>query len=366
MDSPYDFKGAYPMDIYEGDEYFPYSVVLEVTLACNMRCLHCGSSATEKNRDGELSYEEWLKIIDDLNTLNAHCITFSGGEPFMYPRWRDLLKYMNETRKNIKDARTCIISNGSLIKEKDVVFMKENGLHHLAISLDGDEKTHDYIRQSPGSFAKVMETVRHCQKHDLFTSAVVSINRHNFDIREDIIKALVENGVKKCQVQIVNSFGRAGEFRESILISPRDYVRLIDDLCRWQVKYKKHIDIYAADSLGYCYGNAEKALRDAEWSGCSAGRYCLGIEANGNINGCLSCQDDFFLAGNARERSVIDIWNDENSFAYNRKYDTSKMTGKCGSCDKKEQCKAGCLGMAYSLGKTIYENPYCYKAITGN
>ncbi|MFH1453123.1 MAG: SPASM domain-containing protein, partial [Armatimonadota bacterium] len=130
--------------------------------------------------------------------------------------------------------------------------------------------------------------------------------------------------------------------------------------------YGEKINILAADSLGYCYGNSEKILKDAEWSGCSAGCYIAGIEENGNVKGCLSLQDDYFTAGNVKKRSLIDIWNDDSSFTYTRKYDVSKMTGYCADCESKKDCRSGCLGMAYSLGGSIYENPYCYKRITGN
>jgi len=351
------------MNVYEGDKYFPYATALEITLACNMRCIHCGSSATEKNRKNHLTHEEWLKVIDDLISLKAYYITLSGGEPFMYPRWRDLIKHINKSKK---EAEVCIITNGYLIKEDDVVFMKENGVHHIAISLDGDEKIHDYIRQTPGSFAKALEVINWCKKHSLIASTVISINRHNFDIREKILKIHLDNKIKICQMQTVNSFGRAGENKDSMLITHQQYIQLIDDIYSWQKKYSKDIKIYTADSLGYCYGNAEKILEDAEWSGCPAGCYILGIEADGNVKGCLSMQDDFFVSGNVREKSIVDIWNDDDAFAYTRKYDASKMTGKCGQCNKKDDCKAGCLGMAYSLGKTIYETPYCYKSITGN
>lgn len=348
------------MQIYKDDKYFPYATALEITFACNMRCLHCGSTADGKNRTDALTHKEWLKVIDDLSALGAHYVTLSGGEPFMYPEWRELIKHVNDGKKKIS-----IITNASLIKEDDVVFMKENGVHNVAISLDGTQKTHDYIRQSPGSFEKVMRAIDLCQKHDLFVNTVTSINQLNFNEREEIIKTVLGKGLKSCQIQIVNSFGRAGK-QEDFIISTRQYAELIDDIYAWQNKYEKQMKIFPADSIGYCHGNAEKILTDEEWLGCSAGCYILGIEANGNVKGCLSLQDDFFVAGNVRDKGLIDIWNDDNAFAYTRKYDPSKMTGKCGLCSKKEDCRAGCLGMAYSLGKTIHENPYCYKSIMEN
>jgi radical SAM protein with 4Fe4S-binding SPASM domain len=346
--------------VEQDDGFFPYSVALELTRACNMKCRHCGSSATDKNREGTLRYSEWIKVIEDLNKLNATYITFSGGEPFLYLHWRRLLKDV----KSINDSfKVCIISNGSLITESDIVYMKENGLFQLAISLDGDETVHDYLRRFPGAFMRIMDVSKLCQKHNLRMSIVTSFNKYNFDIRKDILDNLVNNGIKNWQVQIVNSFGRAGENRDEMIVSKKQYVQLIEDIYDWKQQYADQIKIMAADSLGYCYGKAKDILDGAEWTGCSAGCYCLGLEANGNVKGCLSLQDDHFIEGNVKNRSIVDIWNDDHAFSYTRRYDASQMTGTCEACKAKHECKAGCLGMAFSLGNTIYENQYCYRRI---
>ena len=49
-------------------EYVPEACVWELTLRCNMRCIHCGSSAG-KSRENELTIDECLKVADDLLDL---------------------------------------------------------------------------------------------------------------------------------------------------------------------------------------------------------------------------------------------------------------------------------------------------------
>lgn len=343
------------------DEYYPYSVALEITLACNMRCLHCGSLADGTNREKPLALEEWYKVIDDLKKLKTKYFTLSGGEPFLYPKWRNLIEYI----KTPEDGYTQVlmISNGSHITEEDIVFLKEKKASYVALSLDGDEEVHDYIRQYPGAFQNILKVIACCHKNGFKAGVVTSINQYNFAIRKKILDIVVHSGVKNWQVQIVNSFGRAGEKKDSMIISQDQYVQLIDDLYLWQQEYKDVIHILPADSIGYCHEKIQAMLGDNVWQGCPAGQYSLGIEANGNVKGCLSLQSDWFVAGNVRQRSLVDIWNDENAFAYTRRYDPSQMQGQCGKCESARDCKAGCLGMAYSLHHTIYENTYCYKSI---
>jgi len=188
------------------------------------------------------------------------------------------------------------------------------------------------------------------------TKGVYNLNLPIFDL-------ILKNKIKYWQVQIVNSFGRAGEHQDQMLITHEQYAQFVDDIAAWQEKYCHRVRIMPADSIGYCHPVTDDMLGDSEWQGCNAGLYVLGIEANGNVKGCLSLQDDRFAAGNIRDRSLIDIWNDDSCFAYTRLYDDTKMHGSCEGCESAGQCKAGCLGMAYSVHGSIHENSYCYKNI---
>jgi MoaA/NifB/PqqE/SkfB family radical SAM enzyme len=69
----------------------PYYSVWELTMACNMRCLHCGSYAG-KPREDELSQERALQLVDELTELGLKRITLSGGEPLLRPGWEEIAK----------------------------------------------------------------------------------------------------------------------------------------------------------------------------------------------------------------------------------------------------------------------------------
>jgi radical SAM protein with 4Fe4S-binding SPASM domain len=351
------------MNVYQGERFFPFGVALELTLACNMQCLHCGSSANTRGRADSLEFGEWLQVIAELKRLQAKYITLTGGEPLLYPHWRELIEHIN--RNNDNYTKVSVITNGSILTEADIIFMKAQHLTHLAVSLDGDETTHDFIRQYPGSYQKVRQVVEWCNKHHFRVGLVTSFNKYNFELRNSLLQMVLESGADSWQVQIVNSFGRAGEKRAELLIDPEQYVRLIDDVYQWKSKYDRQLKIYPADSLGYCHPKTEALFGDTNWAGCSAGMYNIGIEANGNVKGCLSLQSDDFIVGNVREKSLVDIWFDDQAFSYTRNYNIQLMEGACRECRDAQTCKAGCLGMAYSVNHTLYENPYCYQSILG-
>ena len=58
----------------------PVTCVWEVTMGCNMRCGHCGSSCAEPLED-ELTSEEALGLCEQLADLGLKWVTLSGGEP---------------------------------------------------------------------------------------------------------------------------------------------------------------------------------------------------------------------------------------------------------------------------------------------
>jgi MoaA/NifB/PqqE/SkfB family radical SAM enzyme len=64
---------------------------MEITLKCNMRCIHCGSAAGSA-REKELSVDECLHVADDLIDLGCSRATFIGGEVFLYDGWEKVAR----------------------------------------------------------------------------------------------------------------------------------------------------------------------------------------------------------------------------------------------------------------------------------
>ena len=86
--------------------YYPRFCVWELTLACNLRCLHCGSYAGERRKD-ELSWEEAQDVADQLAAMRCEKVTLGGGEPTLHPRWHEIGKRLTD-----QGVRVNIISNG--------------------------------------------------------------------------------------------------------------------------------------------------------------------------------------------------------------------------------------------------------------
>ena len=64
----------------------PVHVVWEITLACDLKCKHCGSRAGAR-RERELTTAECIDVVDALARLEAREVTLIGGEA--YPPYKD-------------------------------------------------------------------------------------------------------------------------------------------------------------------------------------------------------------------------------------------------------------------------------------
>lgn len=340
--------------------FYPRNVVWELTLACNLQCRHCASRAG-KARPDELTHEEALDLADQMVELGTERVTLSGGEPTLREGWNEL-----GARLTSHGVRVNIISNGRTWTREHAELALQAGLESAAFSLDGLEEVHDHIRKK-GNFQEVLQALTVCAEAGLPASVVSIVHRRNIGQLTHMHELLNRLGVRTWQLQLGNPGGNMADNPE-LVIEPRDVLRIVPAIARmrrWGVLPK----VIAADNVGY-YGEHEKIIRDRGariffWVGCRAGCHVLGIESNGNVKGCLSLPSSVnnvfdFIEGNVRERSLAEIWNDENAFAYNRKFKVEQLTGFCRTCRYNDICRGGCSWTAFSHTGSRFGNPFCY------
>ena len=156
--------------------------IIEVTLACNMRCIHCASAAG-KVRPDELSFEKLSMLIDEIHDMNANDVIFSGGEPLLRKGWEKLGK---KTRDY--GMRLGMVSNGTYVMEN--IDNIEKYVSGLSISLDGLQDVHNYYRQDRNSFQTVIEAFKELSKRDVIRFASTSITKLNIRQLEDLYQLL--------------------------------------------------------------------------------------------------------------------------------------------------------------------------------
>ena len=71
---------------------------LEITQACNLKCLHCYTGETHRQSAKPLLIDDWYNVINQLSDVGCKNIQFIGGEPCVYPRLIDLIEYAGSNK----------------------------------------------------------------------------------------------------------------------------------------------------------------------------------------------------------------------------------------------------------------------------
>ncbi|MGA2775331.1 MAG: radical SAM protein [Candidatus Omnitrophota bacterium] len=139
----------------------PSRVLLNVTIKCNLSCLHCDNWKMKPQK--ELTFKQIKKIIDELSRWldEGFELIIGGGEPFIRKGIIDIIKYCKS-----KKIRTSVPTNGTLLNKELCDEILESGISNLIFSLDGiNARTHDFSRGKKGVFDKIMAALTYINKH---------------------------------------------------------------------------------------------------------------------------------------------------------------------------------------------------------
>lgn len=326
------------------------SCVWELTKACNMHCLHCGSQAGV-GRMKELAEEEAMNIAGQLIRLGCQQVTLIGGEVTLCPYWSRLARYFSEN-----NVICGIVTNGYRKTAQDFTDLQDSHIFSAALSVDGMNTLHNLIRGRIDAFDEAEQFCRRLLEIGIPLTAVTTITHGCVDQLDELYTWLTMRGVRTWQWQQVSPMGNA-RYRETLALQPDDVKRVFD---KYEVLSTKREGppIILADNLGYYVEQSGRILQP--FHGCAAGLSTIGIDSEGNVRGCESLYDEHFIEGNLRERSLREIWESPDSFVYNRKFRPELLTGKCRRCDKSRHCAGGCRSFNAFHGK-LYENVNCVK-----
>lgn len=141
--------------------FSPFELNFAITYRCNSKCKTC--NIWRLRPKNELSLEEIKRFVKNIKFI--HWIRLTGGEPFLRNDYTNIVKNMNE-RLDLYLLTTP--TNGLLpsLIEKRVkeVLRFLNGRYVITVSLDGPQKTHDFIRGVPGNWKKSLETFKRLKK----------------------------------------------------------------------------------------------------------------------------------------------------------------------------------------------------------
>ncbi len=267
----------------------PISVSFEPTTACNLRCPECPSGLRAFTRETGMLDEGFFKAtIDELNRDIMYLIFYFQGEPYLNPKFLEMVKYASD--KNIYTATS---TNAHYLNDENARKTVESGLDRLIISIDGTtQETYEAYRIG-GSLEKVLEGTKNIIKwkkelksstpHTIFQFLVVKPNEHQI---EDLKKLAKEYGVDEIGLKTAQIYDHE---------HGSDLLPTIDKYSR----YKQQPDgtyVIKNKLLNHCW---------KLWHSCV-------ITWDGKVVPCCFDKDATHRMGDLKQETFTELWQNDN------------------------------------------------------
>lgn len=310
----------------------------ECTLRCNLNCRHCGSDCRSEAGVADMSLEKFITVLDEIKKIadpRHVLIITTGGEPLVR---QDIAECGRQITK--RGFLWGMVSNGHLLSPQKLDELIAAGLRTIAISLDGFERDHNWMRGNPYSFQRAVEAIKALTKRSIIWDVITCVNKRNFSSLERFRDFLIDLGVCHWRIFTVFPSGRAKD-DDQLQLSDCEYKSLMDFIA----KERKSGRINVSYSCEGFLGRYEGKVRGHQYF-CQAGINVASILADGSISGCLSIRGEYHQ-GNIRDDSFSDVW--ENRFKPYR--DRSWMkTGICSDCKFWRYCEGNGMHLRNSDG----------------
>jgi len=266
------------------------------TSQCNLRCVHCytdsvlkGIQETSVVNQRPLTYLEWCRLIKETRILGCTKCQFIGGEPLLYRGEEGQTVFdLSEYAVRLGYQFVEIFSNLILIKSKDTKCIKELGLKIATTLYSSDEKVHDTVTRTPGSYRKTVKAIKTLVDAGVSVRAEIVITKLNQETIEETVAFKEELGLAGGKVDLLRPTGRGLDLS---LLPDTQY------LLKYGLITKPNFCTNPASLCNYTSFNS-----------CLRGK--LTVTEFGDFLPCIFSRE--ILLGNYRDGNVTDLVQQEN------------------------------------------------------
>ena len=298
----------------------PLNVSLELTLRCNIRCLHCynfdrdtrGPACGDGHEAPELSLDEIHRVLGELREAGTLFLSLTGGEALSSPH---LFPVMDRARD--LGFAVQLLSNGTLLRPGVAARLASyRNLTGVSVSLYGaTPEVHDSITQVRGSWRRTMD-------------GVDRLRAQNIAVR---LKAIVMR-TNAHQVAAMRALADGRGLTTLIDVSITARHDGTDGSLAMRVTEEQVAELYRGP-LADLAPKKDRVVSEAAFP-CNCARGNCAISARGDVQPCISVP---WVAGNVRQQPFAEIWRSSPVFQQIRGLKMADYP-KCAPCPDKAFC----------------------------
>ena len=314
--------------------------VIHLTDKCNLNCTYC----YENKKSNDIDFENIKLIVDNeiKKESKSIIIYFYGGEPLLQRKLiEDTIEYVKSKKSKTKFFYG-ITTNGILLDEKFVRYMKNNRFVNIAYSIDGIKEAHDLNRvnhESKGSFDIVLKNSKIVLKYFKKATAMSVITKNNIKYLTESVKFLIDIGFKNIHLMINN---HDSWNKDDLNIIKEEYTKLGDLYVETFLKGKDvKITLFDNKIKTYIYDTYDCN------NDCDLGMKNIEVGADGNYYLCTEfLNNENYIIGNCKTGIDFKV---RNNIIKNSK----KENNECKECVIRKRCKHTCICKNFVLTKDL-------------
>ena len=337
------------------------SVQWSITGRCNYKCRHCFMSAPDYQGE-DLTMAQIGRILDGLRECGIRCVSLTGGEALVHPRFYDILDGIAARGMLLETLYT----NGELVDGRLLDELEARGMRPaFHLSYDG-VGWHDWLRGVDGAEKAVIRAFRLLRARGYQTSVSMCLHRNNIGGLKESVDLLAAEGVSHVKMNVASPTGRWKNETEHFLSHDEAYQAIED-----------YLPQYVADGMpvsaqfcGFIDFNKETRrilIPFRKFSGgsgadrdfaCGSVKNRMYISPTGKILPCMTlsgtAMDSAFES--ALEKPLSEILSDSHyrDVCLLKMGDCISHNEKCRACPYRLACGAGCRACACGETGTDY------------
>ena len=317
----------------EGQLFF-----VELTPACNNRCVGC-SNVFANNRSPEpLSAQKWCVVLDRIAS-NISWLKITGGEPTLHPGFEEIIKHVAAL-----DIPFTLFTNARWLEPKRLVHFLAGipQLDGLLVSLHGAKaQSHEGFTCTPGSFDETVANIRSAVDAGLKVTTSTVLTRYSCPEVEGIVALGQEMAADHAAFQ--RFIGAALPEIEPSSLELQRAVRAIESVAPKSGRIGDNGRGPKGNGKPARFGTPIPHCFTANGSyGCLAGVAQATIDPWGNVRPCNHAP---LVCGNLLTQSLEEIWHSAAMEAWR-----GMIPEECMGCEEFEVCRGGCRATAMLRG----------------